>query len=99
MDRCIRQLEARVEKLERELAKNSRNSSLPPGSDPPGHRFLVDSDGTAPFRERAHLAGDRVTRVRCPDILPSRLAAQQGFWQLVPYRKVLMKIASWLLKL
>jgi transposase len=38
MDRRIRQLEARVEKLERELAKNSRNSSLPPSSDPPGKR-------------------------------------------------------------
>ena len=36
MDRRIRQLEARVEKLERQLAKSSRNSSLPPSSDPPG---------------------------------------------------------------
>jgi transposase len=35
MDRRIRQLEARVEKLERQLAKSSRNSSLPPSSDPP----------------------------------------------------------------
>src|SRR5205807_1819069 len=38
MDRRIRQLEARVEKLERQLAKSSRNSSRPPSSDPPGNR-------------------------------------------------------------
>jgi transposase len=36
MDRRIQQLEARVEKLERELRKGSRNSSRPPSSDPPG---------------------------------------------------------------
>jgi len=36
MDRRIQQLEARVEKLERQLAANSRNSSRPPSSDPPG---------------------------------------------------------------
>jgi hypothetical protein len=35
MDRRIRPLEARVEKLERELAKSSCNSSLPPSADPP----------------------------------------------------------------
>ncbi len=34
MDRRIVQLEARVEKLERQLAKNSGNSSRPPSSDP-----------------------------------------------------------------
>jgi hypothetical protein len=36
MGRRIQQLEARVEKLERELKKSSRNSSRPPSSDPPG---------------------------------------------------------------
>jgi transposase len=35
MDRRIVQLEARVEKLERQLRRSSRNSSLPPSSDPP----------------------------------------------------------------
>jgi transposase len=35
MDRRIRQLEGRVEKLERELKRSSRNSSRPPSSDPP----------------------------------------------------------------
>ncbi|MGI8559293.1 MAG: IS66 family transposase [Solirubrobacteraceae bacterium] len=34
MDRRIQQLEARVEKLERQLRRNSRNSSLPPSSEP-----------------------------------------------------------------
>jgi len=35
MDRRIQQLETRVEKLECELRKSSRNSSRPPSSDPP----------------------------------------------------------------
>ncbi|MGH3628372.1 MAG: DUF6444 domain-containing protein, partial [Sciscionella sp.] len=35
MDRRIQQLEARVEKLERELKRSSRNSSKPPSTDPP----------------------------------------------------------------
>ena len=36
MDRQIEAVTERVERLERELAKNSRNSSRPPSSDPPG---------------------------------------------------------------
>ena len=36
MDRRIAQLEARVEQLERQLGRNSRNSSVPPSQDPPG---------------------------------------------------------------
>jgi transposase len=35
MDRQVQQLTGWVERLERELAKNSRNSSRPPSSDPP----------------------------------------------------------------
>jgi transposase len=38
MDRQIGQLTARVDRLERELAKSSRNSSRPPSSDPPAVR-------------------------------------------------------------
>jgi transposase len=38
MDRQIAQLTERVGRLERELAKNSRNSSRPPSSDPPGKK-------------------------------------------------------------
>lgn len=41
MDRRIQQLEARVEKLERELTRSSRNSSRPPSSDPPGVKRIV----------------------------------------------------------
>jgi transposase len=36
MDRRIAQLEARVEQLERQLRRNSRNSSAAPSTDPPG---------------------------------------------------------------
>ena len=66
MDRRIQQLEARVEKLEHELAKSSRNSSLPPSSDPPGKRPSPRgrdrsgrSHGAQPGHEQQHLRHGR----------------------------------------
>ena len=50
MDRRIQELEARVEKLEHQLRRSSRNSSLPPSSDPPG---------AAPRRSQQDRSGKR----------------------------------------
>jgi transposase len=56
MDRRIQQLEARVEKLERQLARNSRNSSAPPSSDPPAStpRRGADPSGRARGAQPGH---------------------------------------------
>ena len=51
MDRRIAQLEARVEQLERQLRRNSRNSSVPPSADPPG--------ASRPRRERGPSGRDQ----------------------------------------
>jgi transposase len=67
MDRRIQQLEARVEKLERELAKSSRNSSRPPSSDPPGRvppRRGKDSSGRSQGAQPGHQGHGR-------ELLPS----------------------------
>jgi transposase len=66
MDRRIRQLEARVEKLERQLAKSSRNSSLPPSSDPPGKtpKRGKDRSGRRPGAQPGHEGRGR-------DLLPT----------------------------
>ncbi|MGO8906824.1 MAG: DUF6444 domain-containing protein [Solirubrobacteraceae bacterium] len=65
MDRRIRQLETRVEKLERELAKNSRNSSLPPSSDPPGKRRPPRGARIARDFRRAPSRATRATAESC----------------------------------
>ena len=67
MDRRIQQLEARVERLEREAAKSSRNSSLPPSSDPPGTprpRRGKDRSGRTPGAQPGHKGRGR-------DLLPA----------------------------
>jgi Family of unknown function (DUF6444) len=65
MDRRIQQLEARVEKLERELTRSSRNSSLPPSSDPPGQ--AAGGGGARVVRgvRTAPSLGTRVTAASC----------------------------------
>lgn len=56
MDRRIVQLEARVEKLERQLSRSSRNSSRPPSSDAPGTtpKRGKDSSGRQPGAQPGH---------------------------------------------
>jgi transposase len=53
MDRQIQQLTGRVERLERELAKNSRNSSRPPSSDSSGKRPKRREKGLSPRSQGA----------------------------------------------
>jgi hypothetical protein len=53
MDRRIQQLEARVEKLERELNRSSRNSSAPPSSDPPSKRRQPHSKDASGLKQGA----------------------------------------------
>ena len=48
MDRQIQQLTTRVENLERELRKSSRNSSRPPSSDRPGEQPAKRETGRSP---------------------------------------------------
>ena len=57
MDRRIAQLEARVEQLERQLGRNSRNSSLPPSEDRSGaapRRRGKDRSGRLPGGQSGH---------------------------------------------
>jgi uncharacterized protein DUF6444 len=56
MDRRIQQLEARVEKLERQLTRNSHNSSVPPSADPPSapSRQSKDPSGRSRGAQSGH---------------------------------------------
>ena len=53
MDRQIEQLGARVDRLEREVRKNSRNSSQPPSSDRPGGVSSGRPKGRSPRQQGA----------------------------------------------
>ena len=67
MDRQIQQLTARVERLERELGKNSRNSSRPPSSDPSGRQPPRREKGRSPRSQGAQLGHEGKGR----ELLPS----------------------------
>ncbi len=67
MDRQIQQLTARVDRLERELAKNSRNSSQPPSSDRAGKQPPKRGKGRSPRSQGAQPGHEGRGR----DLLPS----------------------------
>jgi transposase len=67
MDRQIQQLTARVDRLERELRRNSRNSSLPPSSEPPGKQPPRRGKGRSPRSQGGQPGHEGKGR----DLLPS----------------------------
>jgi transposase len=67
MDRQIGQLTARVDRLERELRKNSRNSSQPPSSDRPGGGAAGRRKGRSPRQPGAQPGHEGKGR----DLLPT----------------------------
>ena len=60
--------EERIAELERQLNRNSRNSSLPPSADPPG----------APARERAPSSGRQAWRPAWPQRPRSAAGTDRG---------------------
>jgi transposase len=67
MDRQIQQLTARVDRLERELAKNSRNSSQPPSADRSGKQPPKRAKGRSPRSQGAQPGHEGCGR----ELLPS----------------------------
>jgi transposase len=58
-ERQIARLEARIERLEEQLGRNSRNSSKPPSSDPPKTRQLRRAEARAKAKELLRAEGER----------------------------------------
>lgn len=90
----IEQLERRVEELEQQLAKNSRNSSKPPSSDgfmKPHPQSLRKASGRKPGGQSGH-KGTTLKMVEEPDevhwhTVKSRLRMRMPAWRRTAHRR------------